>query len=45
MCRKYIFDIFYILLSTAFHIIVCVASGIVHTRKVFRGRAAKMCGE
>ena len=34
MCRKYIFDIFHILLSTAFHIIVCVAGRIVHTRKV-----------
>ena len=34
MCRKYIFDIFYILLSTAFHIIVYVAGRIVHTRKV-----------
>lgn len=34
MCRKFIFDVFYILLSTAFHIIVCVAGRIVHTRKV-----------
>ena len=34
MFKKYIFDIFYILLSTAVHIIVCVAGRIVHTRKV-----------
>ena len=46
MCRKYIFDIVYILVSTTFHIIACVAGGIVHMRKVLQEELQiKMCGE